>query len=66
VDKISDAKMPPVENFNPNDRRSAKQAARERDDSDLRAGRVSRADMSALNGAFSSLDLASAVIRRRR
>ena len=66
VYRISDAQMPPVENYSPNDRRSAKQVARERDDSDLREGRVSRADMSAHNGAFGSLDIASAVIRRRR
>lgn len=58
--------MPPVENYSLEDRRDAKQAARERDDSDLREGRISREDLSVINGVFSGLDIANAVIRRRR
>jgi hypothetical protein len=58
--------MPPVENFSPDARRDAKQASREQDDSDLREGRVSREDMCAVNGVFSGLDIANAVILRRR
>lgn len=58
--------MPPVENYSLEDRRDAKQAARERDDSDLREGRISREDLSVINGVFSGLDIVNAVIRRRR
>lgn len=66
IAQISDAMMPPVENYSLEDRRDAKQAARERDDSDLREGRISREDLSVINGVFSGLDIANAVIRRRR
>lgn len=55
-----------VGHFNPAQRRLEKQIDRERDEQDLREGRLSRADLARRNGFFSSLDLAGASVRRRR
>lgn len=54
-----------VSQFIPSERQRAKQASRAQDDADLREGRVSRAQLRAENGAFSSLDLSSSSVRRR-
>lgn len=57
--------MPRPNVYSPSERQREKQLAREQDDRDLRAGRVSAAELSATNGLFSSLDVARARIRRR-
>ncbi|MBB3862524.1 hypothetical protein GGQ88_003825 [Novosphingobium hassiacum] len=48
------------------DRQRAKEASRAKDESDLRDGHVSREELRVANGAFSSLNLAAASIRRRQ
>lgn len=57
-----------TEFYDPKQRAADKQAAREKDDADLRAGRVSREELSKRNGFFSSLDLVNAkiVLPRRK
>lgn len=57
--------MPQMSSFSVSDRQRAKEASRAQDESDLREGRVSRAELRAANGVFSSLDLGNSVIRRR-
>ncbi|MGD9811778.1 MAG: hypothetical protein AB7U35_10665 [Sphingobium sp.] len=47
------------------DRQRAKEASRARDESDLRNDHVSREELRAANGVFSSLDIAASSIRRR-
>lgn len=46
-------------------RERAKTISRARDEADLLAGNISRDEMRATNGVFSSLDIAASVIRRR-
>jgi hypothetical protein len=48
------------------DHQRAKEASRAKDESDLRNGHVSREELRAANGVFSSLDIAASSIRRRR
>lgn len=54
-----------MELFNPIERQRAKQAAREQDDRDLIAGRISAEELNARNGFFSGINFAKAFIRRR-
>lgn len=54
----------PVElgTFDPIERRREKQAARDKDEEDLRAGRVTPEELSKRNGFFSALDIKNAKI----
>lgn len=52
--------------YDPMDRQREKQRSRDQDDRELRMGIVSREELGARNGFFSSLDLAGSSIRRRR
>lgn len=52
--------------FDPQKLREEKQRAREKDDEDLKAGRVTPAELSRRNGLFSTVDLSKARVRRRR
>ncbi|HZF93884.1 MAG TPA: hypothetical protein VEZ20_03325 [Allosphingosinicella sp.] len=51
--------------FDPWQRQRDKEFARERDEQDLRAGAVSRQDLSARNGFFSSLQIVGSSIRHQ-
>lgn len=51
-----------TEFYDPKKRAAEKQAARDKDDDDLRAGRVSKEELSRRNGFFSSLDFSEAKI----
>lgn len=57
--------MSQIDRYSVSDRQRAKEASRAQDESDLQSGLVSRAELRAANGVFSSLDLSSSVIRRR-
>lgn len=52
--------------YDPMERQREKQRSRDQDDRDLRMGIVSRQELAARNGFFSSLDIAGSSIRRRR
>lgn len=52
--------------YDPMERQREKQRSRDQDDRDLRLGVVSREELAACNGFFSSLDVAGSSIRRRR
>lgn len=52
--------------YDPMERQREKQRSRDQDDRDLRMGAVSRQELGARNGFFSSLDVANSSIRRRR
>lgn len=52
--------------YDPMERQREKQRSRDQDDRDLRLGVVSREELSARNGFFSSLDVAGSSVRRRR
>lgn len=54
-----------VETFDPEERRREKQAAREKDDEDLRTGKVTAEQLRKRNGFFSSLDFTNSRIRFR-
>lgn len=49
--------------FDPEDLRREKQRAREKDDEDLREGRVTREQLRRRNGFFSGLDFSGATVR---
>ncbi len=51
--------------YSPAERQREKQQSRDRDDSDLRAGRVSAEELAELNGFCSSLNVSNARINRR-
>lgn len=55
-----------IERFDPVELRALKQQAREQDDADLLAGRVTPAQLSQRNGLCSGLDFSRAYVRRRR
>lgn len=55
-----------VSHYDPIERQREKQRSRDQDDCALREGSVSREELRLRNGFFSSLDLASSSIRRRR
>ncbi len=57
--------MSQVNRFSFPDRQRAKEISRAQDESDLNSGMVSREELRAANGVFSSLDIASSSIRRR-
>jgi len=58
--------MMQVNLFDPIERQREKQRSRDADDRELRMGLVSREELGARNGFFSSLDIAGSSIRRRR
>jgi len=49
--------------FDPEELRRQKQLAREKDDEDLREGRVTREELRLRNGLFSGVDLSGATVR---
>ena len=55
----------PTSYYDPAERAREKQLARDKDDEDLRTGKVTREELSKRNGFFSSLDFSNAIIRRR-
>jgi hypothetical protein len=57
--------MSQVKRHSFSERQRAKEISRAKDESDLRNGNVSRAELRAANGVFSSLDIAGSSIRRR-
>lgn len=57
--------MSQVNQYEPSERQRAKQASREEDDRDLRAGVVSVAEISARNSLFGAMDISRARIRSR-
>lgn len=58
--------MMQLSSYDPRERQREKHLARVQDDCDLREGRLSRDQLRARNGFFSSLDLAGSSVRRRR
>lgn len=58
--------MQHIDGYSFSDHQRAKDASRARDESNLRNGHVSREDLRAANGVFSSLDIAASSIRIRR
>ena len=57
--------MSQVSRYSFSERQRAKEISRARDESDLQAGSISRDELRAANGVFSSLDIAASSIRRR-
>jgi hypothetical protein len=57
--------MSQVNRYSFSERQQAKEISRARDESDLRDGIVSREELRAANGVFSSLDIGASSIRRR-
>lgn len=57
--------MAQVNRYSFPDRQAAKAASRAKDAASLNGGLVSRAELRAVNGVFSPLDLSRASIRRR-
>lgn len=55
----------PTSYYDPAERAREKQLARDKDDEDLRTGKVTREELSKRNGFFSSLDFSKATIIRR-
>ncbi|MDV3258103.1 MAG: hypothetical protein LOX97_10070 [Sphingomonas sp.] len=53
------------DHFDPRQRQREKEIARQRDEHDLRAGFVSREQLRARNGFFSSLQIVGSSIRRQ-
>src|SRR3546814_2798950 len=66
VRMITAQDMQYIGRFSFSDHRRAKQASRARDECDLRNGHVPREEQRVANGVFSSFDIASSSIRRRR
>jgi hypothetical protein len=63
--KKSSTKKPiSVGTFDPKARAAEKQAARDKDEADLKSGKVTREELSKRNGFFSSLDIKNATIVR--
>ncbi len=58
--------MAEVNRYNFSEHQRAKELSRAKDESDLRNGQISREELRAANGMFSSLDISAASIRRRR
>lgn len=57
--------MSQMSRYSFSERQRAKEISRAQDESDLRDGIVSREELRAANGLFSSLDIAASSIRRR-
>ncbi len=57
--------MSQVSRYSFSERQRAKEISRALDEADLQAGSISRDELRAANGVFSSLDIAASSIRRR-
>jgi hypothetical protein len=57
--------MVEIRYYDPAERQREKQLSREQDERDLREGRITARELSAINGVFSALDIANARIVRR-